>query len=119
MNIEQLKIELQHFTGSDQFYQNPLFRGYVYTEGVRHLVEKAGAYWLIDYVLSSQLLPSLKGQPFQVWIIKVEPNNHAVFTVEDGNDNQLATFKIEFTDFPIQEFTLWLVDNTLMLTTEY
>lgn len=119
MNIEELKTELQHFTGSDQFYQNPLFRGYVYTEGVRHLAEKVGAYWLIDYVLSNQLLPSLKEQPFQVWIIKVQPNDEAFFTVEDGNNNEIATFKIEFTDFPFQEFTLWLVDNTLMLTTEY
>ena len=84
--INTLKTELKQFSGGDGFYRNPLFRGYVYTEGVKYLAAQAGAYWLIDYILSHQLEPKLKGQVFQVWKIVVE-NDSAAVTVEDGNDN--------------------------------
>lgn len=117
--INQLKAELKYFTGSERYYQNPLFKNYVYTEGVQYLAEKAGAYWLIDYVLSNQFEPELKGQLFQVWKIETKPNHTAVITVEDDNKNLIKQFKLGFTDFPLEEFSLWLVDNTLLLSTEY
>lgn len=116
--INRLKTELRYFSGSEQYYRNPLFGGYVYTEGVQHLAEQAGAYWLIDTILSHQLEPKLKGQPFQVWKMTVQDDSAAV-TVEDGNDNIITSLTIEFTDFPLEEMTLWLVDKTLMLPSEY
>lgn len=30
--------ELQQFTGSETFYRNPLFRGSIYTQGVKYLL---------------------------------------------------------------------------------
>ena len=116
--INNLKTLLKSYGGADIFYRNSLFRGYVYTEGVRYLAEEAGAYWLIDYILSHQLEPKLKKQPFQVWKIVVQ-NDSAAVTVEDGNDNVVTTMKISYTDFPLEEITLWLVDKTLLLPSEY
>ena len=46
-------------------------------------------------------------------------NNSATVTVEDGNDNIITSLTIEFTDFPLEEMTLWLVEKTLMLPSEY
>lgn len=114
-----LKSELRHFCGSDQFYRNPLFKGYVYTEGVQHLAEQGECYWLIDYIFSHQLEPQLKAQPFQVWKIHVNEKDQAVFTVEDGNKEQVMQRHLGYADFPFQHFTLWLVDKTLMLPSEY
>lgn len=113
-----LTRELQHFTGSETFYRSPLFRGSIYTEGVKYLADKAGCYWLIDHIFSHQRLDALKGQSFQVWKIEVA-NESAEIVVEDGNDNALTRFRIIYTDFPLERFTLWLVDNTLMLPSEY
>ena len=113
-----LKSELKQFSGGGEFYRNPLFRNYVYTEGVRHLAEQAGAYWLIDYILSNQLEPKLIVQPFQVWKMVVQDDSAAV-TVEDGNDNEITCFTIGYTDFPLKEITLWLIDKTLLLPSEY
>lgn len=113
-----LKRELQHFTGSETFYKATLFPKFIYTEGVKYLAEKAGAYWLLDHIFIHQALSVLKGQFFQVWKLTVKANS-ATLIVEDGNDQQLTSFTIAFTDFPLEEFTLWLVDNTLMLTSEY
>ncbi len=114
-----LKRELQQFTGSETFYRNPLFSKFTYTEGVKFLAEKAGAYWLLDHIFIHHTLPALKGQHFQTWKIKAAENKTAIITVEDGNDNQLTSFPLPYTDFPLEEFTLWLVDNTLMLPSEY
>lgn len=115
----QLKAELRYFTGSEQFYRNPLFSGYRYTEGVQYLAEKAGAYWLIDYILSNQIDKQLKGQRFQTWKIHVTQDDHAIITVDNGDGNQLQQFRLSFTDFPFEHFTLWLVDSVLMLPSEY
>ena len=98
--------ELKQFTGSDIVYRNPLFGKFVYTEGVKHLAEKAEAYWLIDYVFSNQLDKKIKAEEFQVWKIKVCDDKSAVIRVEDGNDNLVKQFKLEFTDFPLKEFSL-------------
>jgi hypothetical protein len=39
--------------------------------------------------------------------------------VDDGDGNQLQQFRLSFTDFPFEHFTLWLVDSVLMLPSEY
>lgn len=113
--IEDLKL----FTGSEQFFRNPLFRKFVYTEGVQYLAEKAEAYWLIDYVFSNQLDEEIKLQEFQTWKIKVNDDNTAMIRVEDGNCNLVKEFELTFTDFPLKEFTLWFSNNTLLLPSEW
>lgn len=111
--------ELKQFTGSDIAYRNPLFGKFVYSEGVKYLAEKAGAYWLIDYVFSNQLDKKIKAEEFQVWKINVSDDKSAVIRVEDGNNNLVKRFKLEFTDFPLKEFTLWFSNNTLLLPSEW
>lgn len=117
--MNNLIQELGQFTGSERVYRNPLFRKFVYTEGVRFLAQKAEAYWLIDYIFSNQLNAKIKAEEFQVWKIKVEEGKQALIWVEDGNDNLVESFKLEFTDFPLPEFTLWFSNKTLLLPSEW
>ena len=117
--MSHLLHELRQFTGSEQFYRTPLFKGFIYTEGVKYLAEEAGAYWLIDHIFANQMLDVLKEQPFQVWKIVVHENESATIHVEDGDDNRLTFFSLSYTDFPLKEFALWLVDKTLLLPSEY
>jgi hypothetical protein len=118
MEPEELLAALAHFTGTTQWYRNPMFPAYTYTDGVKFLAEQAGAYWLIDYVFSNQLLPEIRGQVFQVWKIYTA-NDQAIVKVDDGNGNILKEFKIPYTDFPLEEFTLYFTDNVLLLVREY
>ena len=111
--------ELKHFTGSESFYRHPLNRKIVYTEGVQYLAEKANAYWLLDYIVFNQHEPKIKAEEFQVWQIMVKDDNTAIIKVEDGNTNLIKRFELTFTDFPLQDFTLWFVNNTLLLPSEY
>ena len=117
--MTNLLTELQHFTGSEKCYRHPLFRKFAYTEGVQYLAEKAGAYWLIDYILSNQIDAQIKAVEFQAWKIKVNDDNSAMILLEDGDGNLVKEFKLEFTDFPLKEFTLWLYNNTLLLPSEW
>ena len=46
-------------------------------------------------------------------------SGNAMVTVEDGNYNQLAKQNIPYTDFPLMDFTFWLVNGILLLPSEY
>lgn len=118
-NVEKLKAELRQFTGTEQYYFNPMFKRFKYTDGIKYLAEETGAYWLLDYIFSSQPHGNLRGEEFQVWKIKVNQDDSATIIVEDGNDIVLTTFTIDFTDFPLKEFDLWLIDKILILPSEY
>lgn len=118
LSPEELLNNLAHFTGTTQWYRNRMFPSFTYTDGVKFLAEKAGAYWLIDYVFSNQILPELKSAPFQVWKIFVA-DSRAVIKVDDGNGKILKEFKIPYTDFPLTEFMLYFTDNVLLLPSEY
>ena len=115
----KLQTELKNFTGSEQVFYNPLFRKFRYTEGVKYLAQEANCYWLLDYIFSNQHSKTLQQTPFQVWSLKVAKDNTATITVEDGNKNQVKSFKLEFTDFPLEQIDLWFIEGTLILPSEY
>lgn len=115
---EQLLAELRHFTGTTQWYRNPIFANCLYTDGVKFLADNAGAYWLIDYIFSHQMTPKIKAEAFQVWKISME-ENMATISVEDGDKNVIKKFDPIYSDFPLREFTLWFTEGVLLLRTEY
>ena len=110
---------LSQFTGSETVYRHPLFASCVYTEGVRYLAQEAGAYWLIEYVFSNQLDKTIHSHPFQAWSITVHDDHTAKIRLTDGNDTLIKSFVLTFTDFPLKAFTLWFIDGTLLLPSEY
>ncbi|MBI1302074.1 MAG: hypothetical protein GC137_10555 [Alphaproteobacteria bacterium] len=113
--------DLDHFHGSEQFYRLPLFRKFIYTEGVQYVAEKGAAYWLLEKIFACQsCVATLSNQPFTVWTLEKKPEGHgATLTCSDGNNAELYSENIVFTDFPLQSLTLWLTDNTLLLPSEY
>jgi hypothetical protein len=114
----QLLAQLAEYRGSVEFYYNPLFPLYQYTEGIKFLAEKAEAYWFLDFIFSHQLNPEIRQEVFQTWNIKVEDSKGTV-QVEDGNENVIATFEIPFTDFLLPDYTVWFVNRVLLLKSEY
>lgn len=112
------ELELKHFTGSETIYKHTLSRG-TYTEGVRHVAQELGAYWLLDYIFSVQFSTEVLGQDFQVWKLRTDDESGASLMLEDGNSNELKRFEITYTDFPLKEITFWLVNNILLLPSEY
>lgn len=111
--MESAKLpDLSHFTGSEQFYRHGMVRSVIYSDGVQFLAESVGAYWLIDEIaLAQKFVRKVAGQEFQVWKLKVNDDGSAQLTVEDGNDNQIYSKRIAFTDFPAEGIELWCVDG--------
>lgn len=105
----------------DEIYRHWL--GILYTAGVKAVAETAGAYWLIDAVASYQHDPRVRGEEFQVWTLKVNPDKSATLTMGDGNDGPpRITQVIEYTDYADSGCVLYCVGPapmTLMLPCEY
>ncbi|MES2648086.1 MAG: hypothetical protein V4717_14510 [Bacteroidota bacterium] len=110
--------QLAAFTGTTKWFKHPLF-GKLYTEGVKHMAETFGAYWLIDVVFSHQLLSKVKNEAFQTWTLKRITGNSFIVVATDGNENIIASQQIPFSDFNADVLTLFYTDDVLMLPSEY
>ena len=119
MNAQELKSALRQFTGTEEWYFHPLFRKYRYTEGVKFLAGEAGAYWLLEKILSNQILPEVQAERFQFWRLKVATDKSATLVCEDGNYVNLYTEKIDYTNFPLEEISFFFTDSVLLLPSEY
>ncbi len=107
------KYELQQFSGTEHYYRHWL--GIHFTDGVKYMAERAGAYWLIDAIGSYR-----RKEAFQIWELKVDAGKRAVLTmVEDSDEPVLVRQEIPFTDFPMQSIKLYLIDGILLLPSEY
>lgn len=117
--IAELEQNLRQFMGGDTIYRYHSSERY-YTEGVQYLAETAGAYWLIDAIMSHQLTKKVRIEPFQVWILKVDlAKSSAVLKCTDDIPGRLlAKQEIEFTDFPLAEIKFYFENSTLLLPQE-
>ena len=116
-----LQTDLNQFIGSENYYKH--FLGYHYTDGVKYLAEKAGAYWLIDAILSHvHTNRKLRDEDFLSWKLVPTENSGCILTGDDGNNNILVTQDIPFTDFPFKEvdddFMLFFSEGVLFLPSE-
>jgi hypothetical protein len=114
------RSDLIQFTGTEHLYRHPMVPGVVYTDGVKHVAETGGAYWLIDEIAFTQHgNKRLAAEEFQLWKLKVNPDHTATLTCEDGNGGAVFGKAIEYTDFPLEEITLYFTDKTILLPSEY
>lgn len=119
MNAHELKSALRQFTGTEEWYFHPLFRKYRYTEGVKFLAGEAGAYWLLEKILSNQILPEIKGEGFQLWKLTVDEKKAALLTCDNGNGVIVYQEIIDYTDFPLEKISFYFTDSVLLLPSEY
>lgn len=129
-----LESELAHFTGSQEFYQHTMSRSVVFTEGMRYLAEKAGAFWLID-AIASHLVTSERirhevalqgGLATLFWKLeKLEGGTWRLTCRTDGYPygTEIARQEIEYSDFPLDEIKIWtgfdMVRWTIYLPSEH
>ena len=122
--VNEIKEGLQHFNGSEMFYQIPLIRTR-FTNGLKYLANVAECFWLITDV--SVIAKSLLNRSHFITIdfkrLSEEEQDYTGYEAEiiysDGNGNIFEIHRYNFTDFPLDELRLYFVDNTLMLTSEY
>ena len=118
LTIEELKKELNGFCGTECYYRHFTGLGR-FTDGVKHLADRAGAYWLIDAVFSYQVSKKIRDLPFQIWTLKVAESSATLEMKEDDGEPIKVRQEIKYTDFPDGEVKLYLIDGVLLLPSEY
>ncbi|MDI1254573.1 MAG: hypothetical protein PSV16_00605 [Flavobacterium sp.] len=113
------KADLAQFTGTENWYRHMIVRAVLYTDGIKYLAERAGAYWLIDEIAFYQLSKPVAVEEFQLWKLTVDPDEKGILQCEDGNGRILLTKKIPYTDFPFDDIKIFFTNNVMMLPSEY
>ena len=89
------------------------------TDGCDFLRVAAECFWLFDAILSHQTNQKVKEQSFQVWKLQKQEDNTWLLQCEDGNKGIVTVQKIEYSDFPLNQIIIWVVDGVAMLPSEY
>ncbi len=116
-NKQITEQDLNQFTGTEHYYN--FWCGVRITDGVKFLTEK-GLCWLITDICSYWIDEKIKEIPFQVWTLKVEQNKKAELTMQEDSDTPVIIRQnYDFTDCPLKEIKLYLIDGILLLPSEY
>lgn len=121
MKTEKLtKADLAEFTGTEQWYRHPLVKNYLYTDGIKYVAERAGAYWLIDEIAFHQTHPLVSKEEFQSWTLNVDLQQAtAILACDDGNGRIVYKKEIGYTDFPLDEIKIFVTNHVILLPGEY
>ena len=114
------KADLMQFTGSETWWRHALVRSILFTDGAKHVADAGGAYWLLDEIaLAQRYQKKVAAQEFQLWKLTVKDDRTARLACEDGNGNTVYAKRIPFTDFPLDEISLYFCNSTILLPSEY
>lgn len=114
------KSDLRQFTGTEQWYRHPLVRSVLFTDGAKYVADTAGAYWLLDEIAFAQKgNKRVAAENFQLWRLKVDPDQAATLTCDDGNGRVVFSKRLDYTDFPLDEITFYFTNNVILLPSEY
>lgn len=106
------------FIGSETVYMHWL-PGMWYTEGAKAVADDNQCYWFLDIIASHQLSQQVVSNYFQVWRLIREKGSRFEARCEDGDGKTLLVQMIESTHFEHAMLTLWCVDRTIMVPSEY
>lgn len=114
-----LKLQLRHFTGTQRYHR--FHSKTVLTDGALYLAEQARCFWSMD-VFASHLREISTDHGLACLKLK-RVGDGAQVVIDDGDEKILAQQEIQYTDFPLDEITLfacWTGEYwVMMLTSEY
>ncbi|MGC1633480.1 MAG: DUF6876 family protein [Gelidibacter sp.] len=122
--MNEIKEGLQHFHGTEVFYQIPLLRTR-FTDGLKYLANVAHCFWLITdtSVIAKSLMDRSTFVTIDFKRLSREEQEISGYEAEiiytDGNAIILEKHGYRATDFPLDELRLFFVNDTLMLPGEY
>ena len=116
--MSDLSVQLAQFTGTEQYHFNHLYRWLKYTDGVQYFAVEAGAYWFLD-IVGTELRSAAHFRGFLCITLTVDSEKKAVIKATDGDDEELWSRTIDWTNCPAGDYKFFLCDEVLMLSSEY
>jgi hypothetical protein len=117
--VNELQLQLRQFTGTENYHR--YHSQTVFTDGALYLAEQARCFWLMD-VFASHLCEISTDHGMACLKLK-RVGEGATVLIDDGDENILAKQLIEYTNFPLNEITLFACWSNeywvIMLTSEY
>lgn len=114
--------ETAQFTGTSTYYRH-FMPGLTYTDGVKYIAEKYGAYWLIDVIFShvactKAARQAAKAGHMLICTLTVK-DEKALFEIKDRDEDCIvARQRIGYTDFPADEQVIWFRHGVAHLPSE-
>ena len=106
-------------TASTAYHRFSSVQGFpVITDGVLALAETAGCFWWLDIIGSYQHDKRLC-RDFQVWKLEVDLAKRSAVVVGCNDDVEVIRQEVEWTDFPLEECRVYLIDGVILLPGEY
>ena len=119
MNTQEFQSALSHFTGTQNYYR--VMPRLIITDGVKYLANKANSYWLVSAIYSHLVTQPIHSESVVARL--VVSGETANLVLEDGNDQVICEQHIEYTDFPLDEVTIYCSYQerlwVLLLASEY
>lgn len=110
---------LEQFTGTEKYYN--YLCGLKLTDGVHYLATEGKCFWLLDIIASYQ--PKHHQVPFQLWELEVTEDkgkrSAIVYMREDSDKKPLVRQVIPYTDFPLENVKIYVIDKVVLLPSEY
>lgn len=117
---------LNSFTGTGEYFHNPLHKNLYYTEGVRYFLQNAGegAYWFLTLV-ATEIKPILKEDFYFIELTVNEDETGKIIVQRDKGEPILYEKELDYTDCPYSDkaykfcFDCYSEQAILCLLSEY
>jgi len=105
--------------GTDAYHRfSPIPDYPIITDGVLAVAETADCFWLLDIIGSYQGNAEL-GNVCQVWTLDVNHENGSAIVRGYNDETLIITQDIPYTDFPLDELKLYLMNGVIFLLSEH
>lgn len=101
---EQLLSNLSQFIGTERYYR--LLPTFVVTDGLKYLMDEVDCYWLGQLFGLHLVGVDTADYPFTV-LKFTRRGSGGVVNIEDGNGLVLVKQGLDYTDFPLDHFSLY------------
>ena len=117
--LKELRMLINGAVATDGYHKYSPFQGYpVITDGVLAVAKAANCFWFLDVIGSYQGNKHLS-KIFQVWTLNVDLEKCTAVVTGCNDATPVVTQVIGFTDFPLEEFTVYCINGVILLPSEY
>src|SRR3982751_6698246 len=115
MNTRNLK-EIMMQANDPGNYHKYLF-GMFATDGALQLATTYHCFWFLDMIASYQQV--ISKEDFQIWTLRKNTDSSAWIIAEDGNGKILVKQEIKYTNFKMEQATVWVEGKVILLSSEH